>query len=1344
MQSWKRMTYRGRTAVVLAAVLVVYTLLGFFVAPRIARTQLEARLPELLSRPVTVRDVSFNPLTLAVTVDGVEVREPDGDGVFVSFERLSVNAEWISLPRLTLVLDSIQLDAPFVHARLAGDKSNFSDLLEQGGAEDDSAPDTGDGAGFPLPLVVRSVALTDGTVVVDDALRGKTHRVEHLNLSVPLTSSLPKDRQHFIRPELSATINGKPLTMTGGTRPFAEDVSSRLVFSVTGAELPYYWEYVPVQTPVTLLRGTADCRIAVDFVLDEDGAPEYTVSGDVSLDDVSLVLPEGDTASASPREVLGLDALRVRLDEFNPQRELLAFGACSLTGLRADVVRRADGTLEAQDWLPGAASVDAPAEPAQQRAAVEPSVPSPDEASAEAVTPSEAPAPEAPADDKTSATPAGADGTAEKGVEVDVNEGAEAPAAPAPEADAAVAEETLDDEAKGAAPAASLDLPLRIQLTRLLLSGASIRYTDHALGGFAKTIGPLGIDIADVDTAPDHEATFSVTCGPEDGERLDIAGTMTPASLAHNGTLTLRGLDVTTYAPLYADAAPVDVASGVVDVSLAWAGDGNPDHLTLSDVATSVRTLALSVPESGEPLVSLPELTVTGTSVDVGRRDVHVSDVTVKGLETYLRRDADGLEVQRLLSAGAPPQEGAASVRGAGAEDEARDDAASSATQASAPQTPQTATTPWTVGIDRVALEDGAVHLHDTAPAEAVEVTVSGMDITVRGASSNVEEPVEVAFAATTWRQGRVNLTGKGTLAPLDLSGKVDLAGVTLEPLGGYLRDVMDGDLAQGRVDVSGAWGLSGDAAPGVRYDGAVRVSDVVLRDGASGKKVAGLKRFAVDGLSLTTAPFGVAVDAVTLEAPTADLVREADGRMNIARMLGQPAPEEEAPDSEAGAVAEAGSAETPDADVVAEALPEEAPEGASAELPEESAADAASSAAAPPLMRVDRLTLTGGGVSFHDETTSPAFATTVGDVSCQVTGFSRKEGASADVSLNATVDGYAPVTLTGSIVPFGQELDTNLVLHLDNAGLSGLSPYTVRYIAYPLSTGKLFATLETHIRGMEIAVDNQIRLANLTVGERVDNPDAPNLPIGLALSLLRDAQGNIDLDIPVRGRLDDPEFRLGKVVMKAIVNLFIKVVASPFTLIGNMFGGGEDVNLIAFEPGSVLLTPRAVAKLDAVAEAMNKRPGLTLEVSGASDADVDAPALAERVLADAVRLQKYIDLEKAGNAPRTVAEVQVTEEEYPQYLRRAYEAASFAEEKLFGGLWDPSVEDMEEEFRESVATDAEAVRELTQRRARSVRAYLLDTGGVPPERVFLKEGEETAAPKDAPASGGLVILGLR
>lgn len=1323
---------------VLAAVLVVYTLLGFFVAPRIARTQLEARLPELLSRPVTVRDVSFNPLTLAVTVDGVEVREPDGDGVFVSFERLSVNAEWISLPRLTLVLDSIQLDAPYVHARLAGDKSNFSDLLEQGGAEEDSAPDTGDGAGFPLPLVVRSVALTDGTVVVDDALRGKTHRVEHVNLSVPLTSSLPKDRQHFIRPELSATINGKPLTMTGGTRPFAEDVSSRLVFSVTGAELPYYWEYVPVQTPVTLLRGTADCRIAVDFVLDEDGAPEYTVSGDVSLDDVSLVLPEGAEASASSREVLGLDALRVRLDEFNPQRELLAFGPCSLTGLRADVVRREDGTLEAQDWLPGAASVEAPEEPAQQPAAVEPSAPSPNEASAEAVTASDGPAPEAPADDKTSATSAVADGTAEKGAEADANEGAEAPAAPAPVADAGVAEETLDDEGESAAPATSLELPLRIQLTRLLLSGASIRYTDHALGGFAKTIGPLGIDIADVDTAPDHEATFSVTCGPEDGERLDIAGTMTPASLAHNGTLTLRGLDVTTYAPLYADAAPVDVASGVVDVSLAWAGDGNPDHLTLSDVATSVRALALNVPESGEPLVSLPELTVTGTSVDVGRRDVHVADVTVKGLETHLRRDADGLEVQRLLGAGPPAQDRAASVTGAGAEDEARADAASSAIAPPAPQTQQTATTPWTVGIDRVALENGAVHLHDTAPAEAVEVTVSGMDITVRGASSNMEDPVELAFAATTWREGRVNLTAKGPLAPLDLSGEVDLAGVTLEPLGGYLRDVMDGDLAQGRVDVSGAWGLSGDAAPSVRYDGAVRVSDVVLRDGASGKKVAGLKRFAVDGLSLTTAPFGVAVDAVTLEDPTADLVREGDGRMNIARMLGQPAPEEDAPD------AEAGSAGTPDADVVAEALPEETAEGASAGLPEESDADAASSAAAPPLMRVGRLTLTGGGVSFHDETTSPAFATTVGDISCQVTGFSRKEGASADVSLNATVDGYAPVTLSGSIVPFGQELDTNLVLHLDNAGLSGLSPYTVRYIAYPLSTGKLFATLETHIRGMEIAVDNQIRLANLTVGERVDNPDAPNLPIGLALSLLRDAQGNIDLDIPVRGRLDDPEFRLGKVVMKAIVNLFIKVVASPFTLIGNMFGGGEDVNLIAFEPGSVLLTPRAVAKLDAVAEAMNKRPGLTLEVSGASDADVDAPALAQRVLADAVRLQKYIDLEKAGNAPRTVAEVQVTEEEYPQYLRRAYEAASFAEGKLFGGLWDPSVEDMEEEFRESVATDAEAVRELTQRRARSVRAYLLDTGGVPPERVFLKEGEETAAPKDAPASGGLVILGLR
>jgi outer membrane protein OmpA-like peptidoglycan-associated protein len=295
------------------------------------------------------------------------------------------------------------------------------------------------------------------------------------------------------------------------------------------------------------------------------------------------------------------------------------------------------------------------------------------------------------------------------------------------------------------------------------------------------------------------------------------------------------------------------------------------------------------------------------------------------------------------------------------------------------------------------------------------------------------------------------------------------------------------------------------------------------------------------------------------------------------------------------------------------------------------------------------------------------------------------------------------------------------------------------------ISQGKLSIKTAYHIENRALKADHEIMIDQFNFGEDVESPDDLNLPVDLAVALLKDRSGEIHIDLPVSGDMDDPEFSIGGIVLRAFVNLIVKAVTSPFALIGGMFEG-EDLNQLEFEPGQARLTPATTEKLDALIKVLYDRPALKLEISGYADPASDTPAYAEILFQRKLQSQKALQMADAGQDSVPLEDIVVTPEEYEDVLQAAYEAETFEKPENFIGM-EKTLPPAEAEalIRQNIDVSRTDLEELAYARALLIKDYLLDSQQVEAERVFLVKPEDALAPETTEGlSPNRVVLGLK
>ena len=369
--------------------------------------------------------------------------------------------------------------------------------------------------------------------------------------------------------------------------------------------------------------------------------------------------------------------------------------------------------------------------------------------------------------------------------------------------------------------------------------------------------------------------------------------------------------------------------------------------------------------------------------------------------------------------------------------------------------------------------------------------------------------------------------------------------------------------------------------------------------------------------------------------------------------------------------------------------------------------------------MRIGKITLQGGNVNFSDFFVKPNYSANLTGVGGSVTEMTRDKPG--DVELRGRIDETAPIEIVGRVNALSQDLFVDLKASAKDIELSPLSPYAIKYAGYGIEKGKLSVNVKYLVEARKLTAENNIYLDQLTFGEKVESPTATKLPVQLAVALLKDRNGVIDVNLPISGSLDDPQFSLGGIIIRVIVNLIVKAVTAPFALLGAMFGGGEELAYIEFAPGVARLDRASEEKLKALAKALNDRPNLKLDASGRVAPEADREGLRRRAVEREVKAQKLKAAPKDSGSPKTLDQVEVDAAEYPKYLTAAYKEAKFPKPRNVVGLAkDLPVPEMETLMLTHAEATDEDLRQLANARAQATKDWLVEEGKISPDRVFL------------------------
>lgn len=380
------------------------------------------------------------------------------------------------------------------------------------------------------------------------------------------------------------------------------------------------------------------------------------------------------------------------------------------------------------------------------------------------------------------------------------------------------------------------------------------------------------------------------------------------------------------------------------------------------------------------------------------------------------------------------------------------------------------------------------------------------------------------------------------------------------------------------------------------------------------------------------------------------------------------------------------------------------------------------------PIVRVGTVRIAGGNVNFTDLFIRPNYSANLTQLSGSIEAIASDRTEASNVVITGRVDDDTPLEIVGKINPLAPRNFIDLRAVATGFDLPKLSPYSGRWAGYAIEKGKLTADVRYTVEGDRLQAQNKLVINQLTFGDKVDSPDALKLPVRLAVSLLKDRDGNIDLDLPISGTLSDPQFSVGGLVWRAIGNLLLKVVTSPFTWLSSIGGAsaGKDLSHIDFPAGQTTLSDESRTRLDGLAHGLEQRPGLSVEIAGYADPTSDALALQHAQLDRSLRSAKLGQLRRTNRASElpSIDEVSIDAGERPALLEQVWRAA-----KLGGPR--PSAEQMEQQLLERTEVGKDAVSRMAQQRADAARDYLRDTRGVSNDRLFL------LAPRLADAAEG-------
>ena len=815
-------------------------------------------------------------------------------------------------------------------------------------------------------------------------------------------------------------------------------------------------------------------------------------------------------------------------------------------------------------------------------------------------------------------------------------------------------------------PAEPDSKPFPVRIDNIKLADGYLHFTDMRPSEPIEFLyDSMDLELKNLSTLPDDNADMTLVAAGPAGGRIDWSGTLSLVPITSTGKLKVTDGQMKVWWPYVRDALPLALEDGVLNFSTDYTLNLSKEtEMVLSNASASIAPLKINALD-GRPLVRLERLDVSDTHIDLAKQQVVVGKVNSQNLETWAAREKDGQLDWQKLFAGQPAKTPTKT-----------DEVVTVEAPKAAPVAPGK---PWEVLLKDVDLRDYRVHLADKEPKKPVALDIGPLNLNLKNFDSLNRSPFTLSLDTGVGKQGKLTASGDVNLSPVSARLKVTTKDIDLRIAQAYIDPFIRLELRSGMLGSDLAVNLKSTEPLAFTVEGRAQVDQLHTLDTLKDRDFLKWQKVVLENLKYQHGD-SLSVARVNLEKPYVRFMINDDRTTNVDDLL----------------------------------IPQ----------PAGSSTKSTSRKNKPLGIHIGAIAINDGSANFADFSLTPNFQTAVQQLNGQVGTIDSRNAKPAPVNIAGKVDRYAPVTIKGSVNPFDPMASLDIATSFKRVELTTLTPYSGKFAGYRIRKGRLNLDLHYMISNGQLKAENKLVVEQLQLGEKVDSPDAVDLPIKLAIALLKDTDGKISIELPISGDLNNPQFSVMPIIWQTVRNLVLRAAQAPFKFIGGLINGGgaEDLGTVSFAPGSSELSPEAQKALNTLAQALKERPALRLEIEGTAAQSSDGPLIAKERLEREFQYNYYKILQRRGDkVPAKAGLLTVPESEKGPLLEGIYRTrlkqqppAEWADLSR-----DERAANMTAALIDFWSKSEVLLRQLGQERASSIKDYLVDKGQLADDRVY-------------------------
>lgn len=726
----------------------------------------------------------------------------------------------------------------------------------------------------------------------------------------------------------------------------------------------------------------------------------------------------------------------------------------------------------------------------------------------------------------------------------------------------------------------------------IAINAGKINISDDSQGeNFSFTIEPLSLALEGFSTQNNEGGNYDLSIALGNNQEINWKGEIGIAPFQSQGHLALKNIHSSSFwhyakaaSPYWLNQANISL-SGDYKTSIS----GDETTLVIDNSKLVIEDAIISETAKSETLLAFKDLSLAPISFDLSTLSLDLGQIELNHAQIFIERAEDAsLNILRPLAADTKPQ----------------DLNQEQAQNSSAETNPETNVFQW--NITDITLRDAAINWHDLALITPAELSLHNLDIDIGALSEDLSKafPYSISFSFeddklnldSSQKNKKQTLSGSLSPQPFKLDGTADLSNFELSSLQNYVGESANITINSGRFKLQSNYDLALNDQLSGTITSTATIDGLSISDSLLSKPLSGFKQLRVGPVNVSLpsdkqSAAKIEIEAIVLDQAFGDVFIAEDGQVNLSQI--------------AKKVDNKNSDQTLAVNVDQESTHTEVDEAASIEM----------------LLKV--FEIKQSQFTFTDTSIKPAFSTQLSKLSGQIEDISSKSDTKSKVSFTGEVDSSGVLDIKGTLNPLSSMPNADLKIKVNNINMSMASPYSAKYAGYQIDKGKLDLDLSYFVDGNKLKASNQILLNQFEFGKSVKSPDASKLPLPLAIGILKDRKGKIDINLPIAGDLDDPSFKISSVIVNTFVNLITKAVTSPFSILGSLIEGSDDISEVQFIANSSELGSEQAERILSLAKALKERPKLSLEIRGIADANIDQENNSVKSEAELIKLAK-------------------------------------------------------------------------------------------------------------------------